>query len=124
MLFVPVFGFSQVSETFSDGDFTSNPVWTGMSSNFQVNSSGQLQSKASVASTSWLFTASEAIDNASWECWVKINYNPSSGNYPAIYIISDNNDLTSGCYGYFVKVGDTQDDVSLWLQEGTNIIRI
>ena len=96
MLFIPVFGFSQVSETFSDGDFISNPAWTGMSSNFQVNSSGQLQSKASVASTSWLFTASEAIDNASWECWVKINYNPSSGNYPAIYIISDNNDLTSG----------------------------
>ena len=124
MLFVPVFGFSQVSETFSDGDFTSNPVWTGMSSNFQVNSSGQLQSKASVASTSWLFTASEAIDNASWECWVKINYNPSSGNYPAIYIISDNNDLTSGCYGYFVKVGDTQDDVSLWLQEGTKKTKI
>ena len=124
MLFIPVFGFSQVSETFSDGDFISNPAWTGMSSNFQVNSSGQLQSKASVASTSWLFTASEAIDNASWECWVKINYNPSSGNYPAIYIISDNNDLTSGCNGYFVKVGDTQDDISLWLQEGTKKTKI
>jgi len=124
MLFVPIFGFSQVSETFSDGDFISNPAWIGMSSNFQVNPSGQLQSKASVASTSWLFTASEAIDNASWECWVKINYNPSSGNYPAIYIISDNNDLTSGCNGYFVKVGDTQDDISLWLQEGTKKTKI
>ena len=124
MLFVPVFGFSQIYETFSDGNFTDNPTWTGTSSNFWVNALGQLQSKAIIASTSYLFTPSEAIDNATWECWVKINYNPSSGNYPAIYIISDSNDLSSGCNGYFVKIGDTQDDVSLWLQEGTKKTKI
>lgn len=124
MLFLSVFSFGQLTETFSDGDFTNNPTWTGTTSNFWVNPSGQLQSKASAASTSYLVTASEAIENASWECWVKINYNPSAGNYPAIYIISDTNDLSSGCNGYFVKIGDTQDDVSLWLQEGTKKTKI
>ena len=124
MLFVPVFCFGQFTETFAGGNFTDNPVWTGVTSNFFVNTSGQLQSKATTASTSWLFTVSEAIDNASWECWVKINYNPSSGNYQAIYIVSDNNDVSSGCNGYFVKIGDTQDDVSLWLQEGTKKTKI
>ncbi len=124
MLFVPFFCFAQFTETFSDGNFTENMVWTGTTYNFWVNTAGQLQSKAASASTSWLFTTSEAIDNASWECWVKINYNPSSGNYPVIYIISDNNDLSTGCNGYFIKIGDTQDDVSLWLQEGTKKTKI
>jgi hypothetical protein len=124
MLFTPVFCFSQFTESFADGNFSDNPVWTGTTSNFWVNVAGQLQSKATVASTSYLFTASEAIDNATWECWVKINYNPSSGNYPAIYIITDNNDLSSGCNGYFVKIGDTQKDVSLWVQEGTKKTKI
>jgi len=124
MLFMPVFCFSQLTETFADGNFTDNPAWTGTTSNFFVNSSGQLQSKAAAASTSWLITASEAINNATWECWVKINYNPTSGNYPVIYIIADNNDLNSGCNGYFVKIGDVQKDVSLWLQEGTKKTKI
>jgi hypothetical protein len=119
MLFVPVFCFAQFTETFSDGNFTDYPVWVGSTNNFFVNTSGQLQSKATAASTSYLFTASEAFEDAVWECWVKINYNPSSANYAAIYLASDKTDISLGCYGYFVKVGDTQDDVSLWLQEGT-----
>jgi len=124
MIFLPFFSFGQMNETFSDGNFTENPVWTGTTNNFWVNTSGQLQSKATTSSTSILFTISEAFDDAVWECWIKINYNPSSANYAAIYLASDNNDITAGCFGYFVKIGDTQDDVSLWLQEGTKKTKI
>ncbi|MBV5283022.1 MAG: hypothetical protein JZU53_11390 [Paludibacter sp.] len=123
-IFVPFFCFSQVNETFLDGNFINNPIWTGTSSNFSVNTSMQLQSKAAVASTSYLFTPSEAIDDATWECWVKINYNPSSGNYASIYLVSDKNDLTSGCNGYYVQVGGTNDEVSLFVQEGTTKTKI
>ncbi len=118
------FCFSQVNETFLDGNFINNPIWTGTSSNFSVNTSMQLQSKAAVASTSYLFTPSEAIDDATWECWVKINYNPSSSNYASIYLVSDKNDLTSGCNGYYVQVGGTNDEVSLFVQEGTTKTKI
>ena len=104
-IFVPIFCFSQVNETFLDGNFINNPIWIGTSSNFSVNTSLQLQSKATVASTSYLFTPSEAIDDATWECWVKINYNPSSSNYASIYLVSDKNDLSSGCNGYYVQIG-------------------
>ena len=124
MIFLPFFCFSQVNESFLDGNFINNPIWTGTTANFMVNPAFQLQSKAITASTSYLFTPSEAFDDAVWECWVKINYNPSSGNYAAVYLASDNNDLSTGCYGYFVKIGDTQDDVSLWLQEGTKKTKI
>ena len=118
MIFLPFFCFGQVNESFLDGNFINNPIWTGTTANFTVNNGLQLQSQATTTSTSYLFTPSEAFDDAVWECWVKINYNPSSANYAAVYLASDNNELSSGCYGYFVKIGDTQDDVSLWLQEG------
>ncbi|MEI6554787.1 MAG: lamin tail domain-containing protein [Paludibacter sp.] len=124
MIFLPFFCFGQVNESFLDGNFINNPIWTGTTANFTVNNGLQLQSQATTTSTSYLFTPSEAFDDAVWECWVKINYNPSSANYSAVYIASDKNDLTSGCYGYFVKIGDTQDDVSLWLQEGTKKTKI
>ena len=124
LFFMPFFCFGQVNESFLDGNFINNPIWTGTTANFSVNTALQLQSQVTTASTSYLFTSSEAFDDAVWECWVKINYNPSSANYAAVYIASDNNDLSLGCNGYFVKIGDTQDDVSLWLQEGTKKTKI
>ncbi len=121
-IFLPFFCFGQINESFLDGNFINNPFWTGTSENFIVNSSFQLQSNASTTSTSYLFTASESFDDAVWECWVKINYATSSSNYASVYITSDKNELTNGCNGYYVQIGGTNDEVSLFLQEGTKKI--
>lgn len=123
-IFIPILLFGQINESFSDGDFTKNPEWTGTSQNFIINASGQLQSNASSTSVSYLFTPSEAIINASWECSLKINYTTSSSNYSSVYIISDNNDILNGCNGYYVQIGGTNDEVSLFLQEGTKKTKI
>ena len=119
---VPVLCFGQVNENFSDGNFTNNPTWTG--SNFIVNSALQLQSQTKVSSNSFLFTPSEAFDNATWECWVKIAYNPSAYNYASVYLCSDKMDITGGCEGYYVQIGGSNDEVSLYLQEGTKKTKI
>jgi hypothetical protein len=124
ILFVPFFCFAQVNESFLDGNFINNPIWTGTTTNFTVNNSLQLQSQAKATSVSFLFTPSEAMENATWECWVKINYSTSSSNYAAIYLASDRNDITSGCNGYYVQVGGTNDEVSLFVQEGTKKTKI
>jgi hypothetical protein len=120
-----VFGVSaQFYEDFSDGNFTENPLWTGTTENFIVNASFQLQSSAKVASTSWLLTPSNAIDDAVWEFRVIINYTTSSSNYASVYIICDVADLTNGCNGYFVQIGGTNDEVSLFYQQGTTKTKI
>ena len=124
VFFVPVLCFGQVNENFSDGNITDNPVWSGTTSNFVVNSAFQLQSNAKTTSTSYLFTPSEAFDNATWECTVKIAYNPSAYNYACVYLASDKKDITSGCNGYYVQIGGANDEVSLYVQEGTKKTKI
>ena len=124
VLFVPIFCFGQVNESFLDGNFINNPIWTGSTSNFLVNNAFQLQSHASATSTSFLFTPSEAFDDASWECWLKITYSTSSSNYASVYIASDKIDISDGCNGYYVQVGGTNDEVSLFVQEGTKRTKI
>jgi hypothetical protein len=124
MLILPIFCFGQVNESFSDGNFINNPNWTGTTANFFVNSTFQLQSQATTTSVSYLFTPSEAFENASWECWVKITYPTSASNYACIYLTSDKSDPSSGCNGYYVQVGGTNDEVSLFVQEGTKKTKI
>jgi len=124
MIMLPFFCFGQLNENFSDGNFTDNPTWTGTTDNFIVNSSFQLQSHAPAASVSYLFTPSEAYNDASWECWVKVNYSSSASNYAIIYLMSDKNDLSAGCNGYYVQIGGTNDEVSLYVQTGTKRTKI
>lgn len=126
-LFMPVFCFTQVLEDFSDGNFTENPVWAGSTSNFVVNAGFELQSAATIASTSALFTPSVAIDNASWEVSIRINYATSSSNYACIYLAVSATEFSAppallpdiaSLNGYFVMVGGTADEVSLYRQQG------
>lgn len=117
-LFVPFFCPAQVIDSFSDGNFTENPAWVGMDTQFKVNEALQLQSAAKNASTSWLFTASQAIENAVWECSFLIDYSTSSSNYACMYLVADQPDVTT-LNGYYVMVGGTADEVSLYLQQGT-----
>ncbi|MDD3079838.1 MAG: hypothetical protein PHH37_12155 [Paludibacter sp.] len=124
LIFVPIFVNAQVSEDFSDGNITENPVWKGDLSAFRVNEEKQLQSTATSTSVSSVFTTSESFDNASWECWVKIDYTTSSSNYVAIYLTSDKIDISAGCQGYYVQIGGTNDEVSLFLQQGTKRTKI
>ncbi|MBP1663683.1 MAG: hypothetical protein H6Q19_823 [Bacteroidetes bacterium] len=121
---IPLFAFSQINESFSDGNFTQNPVWTGTVQNFRVNSENQLQSQAAATSKSYLSTQSEAFEDAIWEFWVKITYTTSSSNYASVYLISDRADVTSECYGYYVQIGNANDEISLYRQEGATKTKI
>lgn len=124
----PIWVFSQNSvawsDDFSDGDFTNNPTWSGMTENFIVNAEKQLQSNASAAAKSYLFTPSEAFDDAVWEFWVRINYNPSGSNYAMVYIIADRADISGDVNGYYVQIGNTTDEISLYRQQGNTRTKI
>ncbi len=115
----------QWSEDFSDGDFTQNPAWSGTTGNFIVNADKQLQSNATTASRSYLFTPSEVFDDATWEFLVRMNYNPSGSNYAMVYIIADKADVSGEVNGYYVQIGNTADEISLYRKQvGSNPFKL
>lgn len=117
--------YAQISESFDDGDFTNNPQWIGNSNAFVVNSSLQLQSNDTIANSSfYLSTANTLANSAQWEFWLKINFNPSSANYIDAWLISSSSDLSAPSnQGYFVRIGNTDDEISLYRKDENGLIK-
>lgn len=113
-------GFTQFTDNFTDLDFTSNPTWAGDQTDFEVTLGMELHLNApAVSATKYLSTASTAINNASWEFVSRIDVNPSGSNYTDVYLVSSSADLSGSLNGYFVRVGGSTDEVSLFKQSGT-----
>ncbi|WP_246000600.1 lamin tail domain-containing protein [Pontibacter diazotrophicus] len=120
LLLLPLLSQAQLQESFADGDFTHSPPWTGDESSFIVNQQGQLQSSGpSVTGTVLqLATPSQAVAGTTWEFWANLKLATSAGNYADIFLISDSEDLQSNSIsGYFVRIGGTPDEVSLFRKD-------
>jgi hypothetical protein len=119
---------AQFSDDFTDGNFTANPVWNGQTTKFEVNAQNQLHLMDGTAtSPAYLSTGSQAVYNASWEFYVKLDFDPSTSNYAKVALMSTSLDLTAAFNGYYVKIGGatgTVDDVSLYRQDGTGSTKI
>ncbi|UOQ53452.1 lamin tail domain-containing protein [Hymenobacter cellulosivorans] len=109
--------YAQLTESFTDGDFTQNPAWVGGTADFVVNASQQLQSNgpAVTPSTTQLVTASQAATGTTWEFYAKLNLATSGSNYADVWLMADQADLKAAANkGYFVRLGGTDDEVSLF----------
>lgn len=111
---------AQLTENFSDGDFTNNPSWTGNNADWIVNASGQLQSNNTVAnSTFYITTPSTLATEAQWEFYVNLGFNTSSTNYVDIFLTASSNDLSAtSTNGYYVRIGNTADEIALYKRTG------
>lgn len=118
---------AQINESFTDGDFTSNPTWTvNTISDFSVNA-GQLKSANTTSNSAFYISTTNTLSsNCTWEFWVNLQFATSSTNYVDAYLISDNtNLLASTINGYFVRIGNTSDDICLYKSNaGTQTILI
>ena len=117
---------AQVTENFTDGDFTTNPAWVGSSTDWIVNPTFQLQSNNMVAnSTFYLSTANTLATEAQWEFYVKLTFNTSSANYLDVFLTASASDLTAASTnGYFIRIGGTQDEISLYKKSGATSTKI
>ncbi|RMG83276.1 MAG: hypothetical protein D6707_01360, partial [Bacteroidetes bacterium] len=117
--------FAQFADDFSDGDFTNNPTWSGTDAKFEVDAGQKLHLNApAVSDVAYLSTFSDTIDNAFWEIYVEMGFNPSSSNYAEVHLVSDNAVLTVSHNGYFVRLGGSADEVSLYRQDGASVTKI
>ena len=117
-----LFADAQVSDQFTDGDFTVNPSWTGDVANFTINSNFQLQLNApAISDTSQLVTTSMRLDSSEWQFYTKLDFSPSTSNQLRYYLASDNSNLSGLLNGYFLQMGisGSKDSIEFFKQMGT-----
>lgn len=124
--FANLFTKAQLTESFTDGDITTNPAWGGGLADFTVNPAFQLQSNNSIVnSTYYLSTASTLATTAQWEFYHQISFNPSSANYTDVFLTASASDLTATTTnGYFVRIGNTADEIALYRKDGAVVTKI
>ncbi|MGB0929914.1 MAG: lamin tail domain-containing protein, partial [Chitinophagales bacterium] len=102
-------------ENFNDGNFTESPTWNGDTADWTV-ADGQLQSNGPAVSGTFLqlTTPSTALSNIEWQFFANPRLSTSSNNYMDVFLVSDTDNLKGTPNGYFVRIGDTSDDVTLF----------
>jgi hypothetical protein len=112
----------QISDNFNHANFI-NPLWYGDTASFIINNSFQLQSNDSTENTTFsLVTENTLCIAAQWEFWLRLSFNPSSANYVDFYLVSSEKKLDDAATeGYFVRIGNTLDEISLYRRDKNGI---
>ena len=105
---------AQVLESFTDNDYVNDPAWTASSDALWQINNGQLQSNSAGAATYYISTTSSLAENASWEFFINLKFATSGVNYVDVFLTADNPDLAQAKNGYFIRIGDTQDEIVLY----------
>src|SRR4051812_36126019 len=102
--------YAQVQE-----HFDSSLTWKGTDTAWQIMA-GQLQRHYRKASSSfYVSTPSLLNNNCSWEWFMRLDFNTSSLNYVDVYLTADSSNLlAANIKGYFVRIGNTKDEVCLY----------
>lgn len=105
----------QVTDDFSDGDFTNNPTWTGTAAGWTI-ANNQLRSSPSFSGASPFFISTPSTISAGvWRTYFRFSsLTPTSGNHAEFWIMSDQADLSVAQNGYFIRIGDTNKDICLF----------
>ncbi|MCH2199022.1 MAG: lamin tail domain-containing protein [Flavobacteriales bacterium] len=120
---------AQLTDDFSDGDLTTNPVWNGNTENFIINGNQRLQLNDDEASQSYLSTtfASAELANQEWNIWVKHSFSGSSNNFTRYYLSSQAENLSftgassAGAQGYFLLFGESGSEDAIRLLRDDNL---
>jgi len=119
LFWLPLLAQAQLAETFADGDLTKSPAWSGDAGSFVVASQVLQSNGPAITGTQLqLATACQASTGTSWEFWVNLRLATSSGNLADVWLLASQADLKSpATKGYFVRLGGTDDEVSLFRKD-------
>lgn len=98
-------------------------IYTGTA--VPANMKPSLRTNGSATDTTYLATefVQSFTDSLEWNFWVKLSFNPSSGNYARIYLCSDNENLKGSLNGYYVAIGYNGNDRVTLVKQQELIIR-
>jgi hypothetical protein len=128
LLLLACYGLSnaQVTDNFTDGNYTQNPNWVGDDSIFQVTS-GQLRLKGTISSDAYLATYHVQTDSVTWQFYTRFALSPSTQNFARFYVMSDTSNLEGPSNGYYVQLGGvtgSTDSITFYKQTGNTRVRL
>lgn len=117
----PVKGDSLVvlQDDFADGNLAHNPTWQGDTTAFIIltKNGGILRSNVDSSSTHYISTKCSVLDSAEWNLTVSFEHSTSSVNYSVFYVAMDASAPQNSNQAYYIRMGNTQDNVSLYYRE-------
>jgi hypothetical protein len=103
---------AQVWDDFERTELRQQDNWTGAEA--WVLENGKLRSNSDTLNGAFqLFTTTQTHFPGQWELWVNLKFNPSSANYVDFFLVADSSPHLAR-NGYFVRMGNTRDEVSLY----------
>ena len=90
-------------------------VWSGDTASFLIEDQSLRLDAENTVSYSSISTKSDAIISATWHLCGRMDLNPSSSNYLAVYLASSSPDIAdSTLSGYYLLLGKSNDEIALW----------
>lgn len=125
LFLLPLAASAQLQDDFSDGNFTENPEWFGDTGVFTVTN-GQLRLNnlapaANNTSSLYLPAPTSTEELTTWECFVQLDFSPSSTNFARVYLMASQPDFNAPLDGYFLRIGGitgNEDAIDLFRQDG------
>lgn len=124
-----LYSAGQFNEDFSDNDLLTNPQWIGNLDKFIIEED-KLRSNSTITSDEfYISTPSQFVLETEWQISLDIDFKTSSANYIDIFLASDSANPSKAKQAYFIWIGDTKDDISMYqiingittqLTDGTN----
>ena len=102
---LPFTCMGQFADDFTDGNFTSNPEWTGDNEDFIVNDDKMLQLHSQHDGAN-LFTRSALSNNVEWSFRIQVKFSPSDKNHVIVWLMVDTIHDGNISNGVYMKIGE------------------
>ncbi len=116
-LLLPVLGFSQFEDDFSDGNLSENPQWYGTTDRFRVNEDYQLQLNDDEEGSAYLATSNQRLDSTEWHFSIELGFSPSSNNHARVYLATDQGNPGVMNASYYLQFGESGSDDAITLYQ-------
>jgi hypothetical protein len=118
LLLLAAFSHAQISENFQSVQVP----WQGADAAWKV-SNGRLQSSCMQPNSNfWIWAPARIRLPVTWEWWMQLDFNTSSNNYTDVYLISGSSNLLQNSAGYFIRIGDKDDEVCLYKKHAADSV--
>ncbi len=108
------YSYGQLTDSFSDGNLSLNPVWTYNTSDFEAIGGRLHNTNTNGGNIQYGISAKRNYPNPTLASIdIDLGINPSSANYIE-YFISADTLVENAKNGYFIRIGDTKDNLTLY----------